>query len=325
MEAPGNEAPVEDTGEGMHATQCPDCGGEVGGEVEREDKSWWQSQGAPQYNPDEDYEPTVRLDANGKIALDRVIHEDGTPVKNYPLKPDPRDRRCEFENAMMHGYLTKLALERGEPPPERRYQSEFDRKWCQWCDRNTDRYYRLRAWAEKSMPRTLWVTDKIHDGMFWVGEKASDAFGLTQSRYQWVIDAAEWQAYREQKEREEEEEAIREAEEERAAAETAAAAALEGGTRVCESAEADSGGGGVQCDTFYDSEALPGDSTLTKMDGVVAQQVECEEVATVDDSVAQEEAQVVEKRVCLENQIFDGATAEQAGAEVEIEALPGAL
>ena len=69
-------------------------------------------------------------------------------------------------------------------------------------------------------------------GMFWVGEKASDAFGLTQSRYQWVIDAAEWQAYREQKEREEEEEAIREAEEERAAAETAAAAALEGIAKV---------------------------------------------------------------------------------------------
>ena len=116
---------------------------------------------------------------------------------------------------------------------------------------------------------------------------------------------------------------------------------------MCGSAEADSGGGGVQCDTFYDSEAklslvvalsclvwylwyslrsagwsqaLPGDSALTKMDGVVAQQVECEEVATVDDAVAQEEAQVVEKRVCLENQFFDGEPAGVAHARAHAHA-----
>jgi len=171
----------------------------------------------------------IRLDEEGNIALDRVIDDDGNPVKNYPLAPDPRDRRSEFENALMHAYMTKLAIERGEPLPPRKYQSEFDRKWCEWCDRNTDRYYRLRGWAETNLPKTLWVTDKIHDGMFWVGEKCSDALGLTQSRYQWVIDAAEWQAYQEHREREEEEEARLEEEAEREREEAETAAALEGG------------------------------------------------------------------------------------------------
>ena len=66
----------------------------------------------------------IRLDEEGNIALDRVIDDDGNPVKNYPLAPDPRDRRSEFENALMHAYMTKLAIERGEPLPPRKYQSE---------------------------------------------------------------------------------------------------------------------------------------------------------------------------------------------------------
>lgn len=65
--------------------------------------------------------------------------------------------------------------------------------------------------------------------MFAIGEKCADAMGLTQSRYQWVIDAAEREAYQEAEERAEEEEAMRELqeEEERRAAEEANA--LEGG------------------------------------------------------------------------------------------------
>lgn len=49
--------------------------------------------------------------------------------------------------------------------------------------------------------------------MYWIGEKSADALGLTQSRYQWVINAAESQAQDEMMERQMEEDAIREMEE----------------------------------------------------------------------------------------------------------------
>merc|ERR1711959_844288 len=90
----------------------------------------------------------IPIDQNGNVIMDRVLDEEGAPVKNYPLAEDPRDRRAQFENCIMRAYLEKRALERGEEPPERVYQSDFDRKWHAWCDRNWDRYQRVRTWAE---------------------------------------------------------------------------------------------------------------------------------------------------------------------------------
>lgn len=184
--------------------------------------------------------PTVtaadKFDENGNVKMDRLLDEDGNPIKNYPLPPDPRDRRNEFENTLMRAYMQRLAAERGEEGPPREYQSDFDRKFHELLDRNWDRYQRARTWAETSAPRALWAFDKTHDVMFWIGEKCSNALGLNQSRYQWVVDAAESQAYQEQLEREEEEEAMRELEEEENRVAAEEAAALEGGSG-CETVE----------------------------------------------------------------------------------------
>lgn len=161
--------------------------------------------------------------------MDGLLDENGNPTKQYPLPPDARDRRSEFENTIMRAYMTKQAQENGTEPPERVYQSEFDRKFHEWCDRNWERYENTRTWAETSAPRCLYAFDKTHDVMFYIGEKCADAFGLNTSRYQWVIDAAEQQAYQEQRERAEEAEAIRELEEEEEQQAAADADALEGG------------------------------------------------------------------------------------------------
>jgi len=161
-----------------------------------------------------------------------LLDNEGNPVKNYPLPSHPNDRRAEFENALMRGYMTKRASEGLGEEPERVYQSEFDKKFHLWCDRNWERWQNTRIWAEEKAPRALWTFDKIHGIMFAIGEKACDGLGLNQSRYQWVIDAAEREAFEEERERLEEEEALAEqqAEQDRQAAEEAAA--LEGGTET---------------------------------------------------------------------------------------------
>lgn len=183
-----------------------------------------------------DQNRTVRasdmFDEDGNIIMSELLDENGNPVKNYPLPPNPHDRRSEFENTLMHAYMTKKALDEGTEPPPRKYQSEFDRKFHMWMDRNWDRWCRLRTWSETNAPRSLRIFDKTHDVMFWVGEKCADALGLTQSRYQWVINAAESQAYDEMMERQMEEDALREMEEEEEARLAAEELALEGGAVV---------------------------------------------------------------------------------------------
>lgn len=195
------------------------------------------------------------IDENGNIMLDRLIDEDGNPVKQYPLPSDPRDRRADFENALMRGYLEKMARENGTEPPPRVYQSEFDRKWHEWCDRNWDRYERTRGWAEVNAPRSLWFADKVHDVMYWIGEKSANALGITTSRYQWVIDAAEWHAYMEEKERQEEAEALAEEEEEQNRIAAEREAALEGGGAADQGDEGDRDGEGEKGD---EGESAPG-------------------------------------------------------------------
>lgn len=171
--------------------------------------------------------------------MDRIIDENGNPIKSYPLPPHPADRRNDFENALMEGYAHKKALENGTEPPPRRYQSDFDRAFHEWCDRNWERWQGARSWSESGhyTSKGLWAFDKIHDGMYVVGEFFTGLFGLKQSRYQWVIDAAEAQAYQEQKEREEEEAELREIQEEEDRLAAAEAAALEGGLDGAEGLE----------------------------------------------------------------------------------------
>ena len=53
-----------------------------------------------------------------------LLDNEGNPVKNYPLPSHPNDRRAEFENALMRGYMTKRASEGLGEEPERVYQSE---------------------------------------------------------------------------------------------------------------------------------------------------------------------------------------------------------
>merc|ERR1719502_432690 len=158
--------------------------------------------------------------AKAQAGEGTLLDDNGAPLKNYPLPAHPSDRRAEFENVVMRAYMEGRALETGEEPPERRYQSDFDRKWHEWVDRQWERYQNLRVWAEEKAPRTLRFFDKAHDVAYWIGDKTVNALGINQSRYQWVIDAAEWHAYLEEKERREEEEALAEmqAEEDRAAA-----------------------------------------------------------------------------------------------------------
>jgi len=69
-------------------------------------------------------EPRIRLDENGDINMDRILDADGNPLKNYPLAPNQSDRRADFENALMHAYMTKKAIDEGTEPPPRKYQSE---------------------------------------------------------------------------------------------------------------------------------------------------------------------------------------------------------
>merc|ERR1711959_453275 len=235
----------------------------------------------PSSTPDANEMPSAadRFDENGNVKLDSLIDEDGNPTKQYPLPADPRDRRSEFENTIMRAYMTKLANENGTEPPPRVYQSEFDRKFHELCDRNWDRYERLRAWAEESAPRTLRVFDKTHDVMFYIGEKCADALGLTKSRYQWVIDAAEWQAYQEQKEREEEEEAMRELQEEEDRQAAADAANLEGGMQEMELS-----------DTFQDAEQSQTTEEVESTNEGVQEAAEAPASETLPEEVVAKEA-----------------------------------
>jgi len=101
---------------------------------------------------------------NGTVDVSAIIDEDGNPVKQYPLPPHPHDRRNEFENTLMRAYMEARAEAMGDTPPERVYQSEFDRKFHMMLDNNWDRYQRLRTWATTSAPRGLRLFDKTHDG-----------------------------------------------------------------------------------------------------------------------------------------------------------------
>ena len=142
----------------------------------------------PHTNVDEEtYTEPPGIDENGNVDLSRIMDENGVPHKQYPLPPDKRDRRNEFENAIMNGYLTKKALEEGREPPPRRYQSDvsvppralyrpgrlsasfcfqFDRKFHEWQQRRWQNYQDTRQWAETGAPRALWLFDKPHDGDF---------------------------------------------------------------------------------------------------------------------------------------------------------------